>query len=192
MIFHTVGVIGLQTEWRDDFLKLSFTNLIVSFVILLLARKKHSLKFYFFLCFVFLVGMSVEWIGTKTGYLFGNYQYGANLGYKIYGVPLIIGVNWAVLTICSCSIIAYLKLNNVLKALLSAGLMTGLDFLIEPVAIASDYWTWQGDIPAFNYLCWFVISFFVHWVYFKLNLAEKNKVAVALFVILAVFFIILN
>lgn len=192
VIFHTVGVFGMTSDYRETFLSLSFTNLIVSFLILMLARKQHSIKFYGYLLFIFIVGMGVELIGTKTGYLFGEYSYGKNLGFKFYGVPLIIGINWAVLTICSCSIAHYLNVNNFIKAIVSSALMTGLDFLIEPVAITSDYWTWEGEIPLFNYVCWFLISFLLHLLFFKLKLAEKNKVAVALFVILAIFFIVLN
>ena len=43
--------------------------------------------------------MLTEAIGVNTGLLFGTYEYGANLGFKIFGVPLIIGVNWTVLII---------------------------------------------------------------------------------------------
>ncbi|MGB0932775.1 MAG: carotenoid biosynthesis protein [Lishizhenia sp.] len=193
IIFHTVGVFGIKSDSRDYFLGLSFMNLMLSFIVLLIAREKHHLKFYLALFSVFSIGIFVEWIGIHTGYLFGNYAYGANLGVKLDGVPLIIGVNWAVLTICSCRLaVVVVKENLFLKSLVSAGLMTALDFLIEPVAIVSDYWTWSGDIPAYNYLCWFIISFVIHIAWFKLKLTEKNKVPLALYSILVIFFVVLN
>lgn len=191
VIFHTVGLVGLQSEMRESFLSLSFLNLSLAFCILLLARKNYSVKFLLYAFFIVLVGMSAEWIGVHTGKLFGNYTYGKNLGIKIWDVPLIIGINWLVLTLCSTSIIAFTKWPLVIKAIASAALMTGLDLLLEPVAIASDYWTWQGEIPSFNYLSWFFISLALHLGYFKLGLAEKNKVAVGLFFILSLFFICL-
>lgn len=193
VIFHTVGIFGIKSENRDYFLGLSFMNLMLSFTVLLLAREKHNLKFYLALFAVFSIGIGVEWVGIHTGYLFGSYSYGENLGVKLDGVPIIIGINWVVLTICSCRLaVVFLNKNIFFKALLSAALMTGLDFLIEPVAIVSDYWTWAGEIPPYNYFCWFVISFFIHLGWFKLKLTEENKVPIALYSILVIFFMILN
>ncbi|MDX1446496.1 carotenoid biosynthesis protein [Lishizhenia sp.] len=191
LIFHTVGLIGLQSEMRQDFLKLSFLNLSLAFVVLLLGRKNHSRKFYIYAFTIVLTGMVAEWIGVHTGHLFGNYSYGENLGVKIWDVPLIIGINWLVLTMGSTSILAFTNWPILLKAIASAALMTALDLLIEPVAIANEYWMWEGDIPSFNYLSWFFISLVLHFGYFTLGLAEKNKVAVGLFCILSLFFLCL-
>lgn len=191
VIFHTVGIVGLQSAMRQDFLELSFLNLSLAFAVLILARQNHSKRFYIYAFTIVLTGMIVEWIGVHTGHLFGNYSYGETLGIKIWGVPLIIGINWLILTMCSTSILAFTNWPIIIKALFSALLMTGLDLLIEPVAIANKYWMWEGEIPSFNYLSWFFISLALHLGYFALGLAEKNKVAVGLFFILSLFFICL-
>lgn len=193
IILHTVGLVGLSLEdYREDFLALSFVNLLISFIILLIARYQHSRQFYVFVLFAFLLGMAAEWIGVHTGLLFGNYSYGESLGYKLFGVPIIIGVNWVMLTIISTSIAAHLRANWVLKAVVSALLMLVLDLFIEPVAIVSDYWTWEGEIPLSNFVGWFIITLLLHLIYFRFKLAEKNKVAVALYCIQLLFFIILT
>jgi putative membrane protein len=194
IIFHTVGLVGLSMPaYREQFLELSFMNLMLSFVVLIASRKEQMNRFLLFLGICFITGMAVEWIGIHTGLLFGDYQYGSNLGVKLAGVPLIIGVNWGVLSVSACTISELFRLKVIPSAILSAALMTGLDFLIEPVAIVSDYWTWNSsEIPLFNYLCWFLIAIPLHYVYFRWKLVEKNKVAIALFIILALFFIILN
>lgn len=194
IIFHTVGLVGLSMPaYREQFLELSFMNLMLSFVVLIASRKEQMNRFLLFLGICFITGMAVEWIGIHTGLLFGDYQYGSNLGVKLAGVPLIIGVNWGVLSVSACTISGLFRLKVIPSAILSAALMTGLDFLIEPVAILSDYWTWNSsEIPLFNYLCWFLIAIPLHYVYFRWKLVEKNKVAIALFVILSLFFIILN
>jgi bisanhydrobacterioruberin hydratase len=193
VIFYTVGTIGLLLpQYREQFLSLSFLNLTLSFLVVLLARSKDRQKFYLFLFLSFMVGMTVEWIGTKTGLLFGNYSYGANLGPKISGVPLVIGFNWGILVVTSASVIEKIKGTVLAKSVLAAGLMTLLDVLMEPVAIKSDYWTWVGEIPLYNYVCWFVISLPLHYLYFKSKLVEANKVYTTLFWILTIFFIILN
>ena len=193
-VFYTVGILGLLAEsTRRQFLGLSFMNLVISFVVLILSRKTKLFQFLLYLMLCFIVGMAVEWIGIHTGWLFGDYAYGNNLGAKWQGVPWIIGINWGVLSVCTCSVAYYIQLKPFQKAICSAALMTLLDFFIEPVAVASDYWHWNTpEIPVFNYICWFVIAVPLHWIYFKSKLAEQNKVAVGLCCMLLVFFLVLN
>ncbi len=193
IIFHVVGLFGITGTDRDYFLSLSPMNLVLSVVCVFLALQRRSYQLYIDFTLVFVVGLTVEWIGVHTGLLFGNYQYGANLGWKIAEVPLIIGANWVMLSLASTAIVTRLKVPAVVKAICSAGLMTGLDVLIEPVAVKSDYWSWHnGFIPIYNYVCWFVISFFVHWWLFYRKSSEQNRVSVGLFICLTVFFGILN
>lgn len=193
VIFYTVGTVGMMLpHYREQFLDLSFFNLLLSFTIVLLARNKRLQHFILFLFLCFLTGMLAEWIGTKTGLLFGNYSYGDNLGSKISGVPLVIGFNWGILVVASASVVMRLKLNFWWSVVASALLMTLFDVLMEPVAIKSDYWTWVGDIPLYNYVCWFAVSLPLHYIYFRSGLAESNKVFDALFLVMSIFFIILN
>jgi putative membrane protein len=193
VIFYSVGIVGLLLpSTHDSFLPLSFFNLLLSFTLLILARKKSLLLLLLFSLVCIFYGYFVELIGTKTALLFGHYSYGANLGTKIEGVPLVIGVNWAILVITSSSLTNMIRVNQWTKIILAAALMTLLDFLIEPVAIKSDFWHWKnGAIPIYNYVCWFLVSLPIIAVYFKLNLAETNKVNNSLFVLLIVFFALL-
>ena len=194
VIFYTVGTVGiLIPEYRDTMLPLSPMNLLISFGALLLARKKDFRPFVLMLALCFVVGMTVELIGTKTGLLFGNYAYGSNLGPKFMGVPWVIGINWGILIVCSAAAVNSLKKNLFTKALLAALIMTGLDVLLEPVAIESDFWSWKsGEIPVYNYICWFVIAFPLQWINFKAKAVESNKVANGLLIIMTLFFLILN
>lgn len=194
IIFYTVGVVGLSIEeYRSNFLSLSFFNLALSFVLLLIGRNLHSLRLYVFIFFAFMVGVGVELIGVHTGYLFGDYAYGESLGVKFYDVPIIIGINWGMLVIISASVAQRFQMNKYLQAVVASLFMLLLDVLIEPVAVVSDYWTWEGDvIPLFNFVCWFGVALLLQFVYFGLNLAEKNKVAAALYCIQFMFFLILN
>lgn len=192
-IIYLVGLIGLNlTEYRDLFLSLSATNLIFTMLILLIGRQSKHALFFLFLLICFMVGYCAEWIGVHTGYLFGDYQYGHNMGFKLFEIPLIIGLNWGLLVVCSAETIALLKLNCWISVLFSSLLMTLLDFLIEPVAIKSDFWNWEGPIPIYNYICWFLIAIPLHFLYFKWRLKEANKVHTGLFFILALFFFIQN
>jgi putative membrane protein len=194
VIFYTVGTVGiLLPDQRDTMLRLSPMNLLISFGALLLSRKKSFRPFFLILALCFIVGIVVEFIGTKTGLLFGNYSYGANLGPKFMGVPWMIGINWGILIVCSAAVVNTLSTTFFTKALLAAAIMTGLDVLIEPVAIESDFWSWKsGEIPVYNYICWFAIAFPLQWINFKLQAVETNKVANGLLIIMTLFFFILN
>lgn len=193
IIFYSVGTLGILTnEYKNEFLTLSPYNLILSFIILLLSRKKDFYRFFFFLAFTFLIGMIVEYIGTSTGLLFGDYFYGDNLGFKLKNVPFVIGLNWGILIVTTSSLINRIKISVYFKIIISALLMTLFDVLVEPVAIESDFWHWKNEeIPFFNYLCWFLISLPLQTIYFKFRLVESNKVFDALFIILVLFFSLL-
>lgn len=193
VIFYTVGIVGLLLPaYHDYFLSLSFFNLMLSFGIVLLARKSKISRFLLFMLVCISYGFIAELIGTKTGLLFGDYSYGASLGYKMYGVPLVIGVNWSLLIVSSASLVSRIKTTFLVRSALAALLMTFLDVLIEPVAIESDFWDWtHGSIPIYNYISWFFVALPIIYAYFKLNLAETNKVFNALFILMILFFTIL-
>lgn len=198
VIFYTVGTVGIWLEaYREDFLRLSAMNLLLSLAVLIIARQTRRQLFLVFLFICFLTGMLAEWIGIHTGMLFGHYIYGENLGAKLDGVPLIIGVNWGILSVICCTLVTYApKIRDArpaAKALLSALAMMILDVLIEPVAIDSGYWHWFGaPIPWFNYVCWLVIAYALHFVYFRWKLDEQNRVSIALWIIMVIFFTVLN
>ncbi|MFM7007097.1 MAG: carotenoid biosynthesis protein [Flavobacteriales bacterium] len=193
-IFYLVGIIGMSIgPYKSFFVGLSFFHLLLSFGILLLGRHKQSSTLWLFIGCAFAIGMLVEWIGVHTGLLFGTYKYGAVLGPKVASVPLIIGVNWAMLSIVSAALLATLKLNFWLEVVVSALLMVFLDFLMEPVAIKLGFWNWKnGVIPFYNYVCWFATALLIQFIYRKWRLNEANNVAVALFIYLTIFFTFLT
>ncbi len=191
VIFYMVGIVGTHiSAYKDTFFALSYFNLLLSFVILILARKNKDKVFWGFLGFAFIIGMLVEWIGVHTGLLFGDYHYGKNLGLKVFEVPLVIGINWAMLTVVSSSFVSKINTNSLIKILSSALVMTLFDVLMEPVAIRSDFWSWNGGvIPFYNYVCWFLISLILQAIYFRFNLVESNKVHNLLLICMIVFFV---
>jgi putative membrane protein len=194
VIFYTVGIVGiLQPAYSAYFLSLSPFNLLLSCVVLFIAQEHQRLKFFIFFFFVCLIGFIVEQIGTKTGYLFGEYSYGKNLGIQWSAVPLIIGVNWGLLLVSSASLANRLPVSTTMKIILSAGMMTALDVLMEPVAIKSDFWHWHTpSIPLYNYVCWLGVSLVLTGFYFKFKLAVSNRVFDALFILMTLFFLLLN
>ncbi|MFM7595991.1 MAG: carotenoid biosynthesis protein [Flavobacteriales bacterium] len=191
VILYAVGTIAvLIPSLRPLVLPLSGYNLFLSFLILINSYRWNK-ALLIGAAVIFMLGFLAEWIGVHTGILFGTYWYGMNLGPKLSGVPFIIGVNWAMLTIISTGISDKWIKSLPLQALLAAGIMTGFDVLMEPVAIRNDFWHWRhGVIPIYNYLCWFVISYIGGLILIRIAKPRLNNTSLALFILIILFFVI--
>ncbi|MGB4844602.1 MAG: carotenoid biosynthesis protein [Ferruginibacter sp.] len=211
VLFHTIGLVGLLYFDKTFFLAATPFNLLLSFALLLWTQQQKNQQFIIFLAACFLVGVTVEIIGINTGILFGDYTYGAVLGYKFQNVPLLIGINWFIIIYCSGISIHTLlmkainrvasdtgKTPTALKALSvivdGATLAVFFDWLMEPVAVKLGYWVWNGDgsIPLFNYICWFVISLLLLTIFHFAKFSKQNKFAVNLLLIQLMFFLLLR
>ena len=96
-IIYLVGVFGsILPAYRTLFLSLTPLTLLLSFCAIVFTLSTPTKPTLTFLLFSGLVGFIAELIGVNTGLLFGNYQYEANLGLKMAGVPVIIAINWAI------------------------------------------------------------------------------------------------
>jgi putative membrane protein len=149
--------------------------------------KQANWKFYGSLLLIAFIGFFLEVIGVKTELIFGSYHYGYALGFKALSVPLLIGVNWAILLYCTAQF-SLIK-NQILNALFGAFLMVALDFFIEQNAARFDFWYWKNNIiPLQNYTAWFIISFVLN-LAFQNRLGQKsNLTAKAFYVIEIIFF----
>jgi bisanhydrobacterioruberin hydratase len=193
-IIYLVGFFGsIIPAYRTLFLSLTPLILILSFCAILCTLSRPIKPTLTFLLFSGLVGFIAELIGVNTKLLFGNYHYESNLGVKIAGVPVIIAINWAIVTIGAAHCSALLSANKLARMIIAAFLMLLFDFILEPVAIKSGFWNWEGGlIPAYNYICWFFIGLFLQIIYFSKIKHDSNKVIIALFLLMTVFFICLN
>ncbi len=193
-IVYAVGIAGLLIPIHPDFIFLTPLNLLFSVGLMLYYHKPRNVFFWWFIGICYSVGFLSELIGVQTGLIFGSYQYGSVLGPKLFDTPLMIGVNWVMVTYCAGMTISVLfpSLNKLAAAGLAALLMVGLDVLIEPVAITQGFWSWKGDsIPIQNFIGWFVIGFILQLLFhFKLR-HQPNFVAIALFILQFLFFGIL-
>ena len=108
---------------------------------------------------------AAEAVGVATGAVFGEYVYGPTLGWKIWDVPVIIAFNWVMVVngaICIAGRILSLRAapgRRIALPLLAGAIAAAFDWVMEPVAIRLDYWTWAGgSIPLQNYAAWFVLA----------------------------------
>lgn len=194
-ILYTVGITGILGQLHPDFIRLTPLNLLITLGLVLWHHPRWKQTTLLFILLTYLVGFGAELFGVQTGLLFGDYTYGEVLGWKVWGTPLMIGVNWVIVSYGAGVTVNRLagSLHWLTKALLAAALMVGLDLLIEPVAVEYGFWTWAGDqIPLRNYLGWFLVAFPLQ-AFFMYHLGEvRNKVGVALFIWQIIFFTILG
>jgi len=194
-ILYLVGFVGIGLNVAPELIFLTPLNLIIS---LLVAKhfESNSIKSYILFSIpVFLLGYGIEVAGVQTGVIFGEYEYGSILGIKFWRTPLMIGVNWVLLTYAAGYTVNTLSpnLNSVIKAAIAATLLVLLDFLIEPVAVKWDMWSWaEVDIPMQNYLAWWLIAFIMMQIFYYSFKNSTNKVAVAVLIIQFLFFGLLN
>jgi uncharacterized membrane protein len=117
--------------------------------------------------FIVIIAMVLEYIGSKTGVIFGKYAYSTVLQPQILGVPVAIGAAWLLLVLAANSLGTVLfpkwhDYNDLVRSVFIAATMTAFDVVLEQAAIRLNYWQWFGDsIPLQNYLAWFIIAFFM-------------------------------
>jgi len=192
LVVHFFGVIGIFSPFREWFLSLTFLNLLLSLTLLVFNSGKIESSLLIYLLTAFFIGFFSEVIGVNTSMLFGNYYYGENLGYKIVGVPLIIGINWAMLSYASGILVQQYIKPLIPRILIAATLMVLLDLLIEPVAPLIDFWHFKGGLPGLrNYTDWFFIALLLQLILAKIVPYKTNKLAGPLLALQAVFFGIL-
>lgn len=210
LLFHAIGAVGMLFFDRALFASLTPFNLLLSLGLLLWTQEGKNKAFYLFFLLCFITGIVTEYLGVNYRLLFGNYRYGAPLGWQVGGVPLIIGVNWFAVVLCS-GVTVQTVLNAIWNRLRmpdqpprtdvgrwaivldGALLATAFDWLMEPVAVQLGYWTWQGDsIPFSNYATWFGVSAVLLYGFRHLPFPKTNQFAVHLFIIQSLFFLILR
>jgi len=195
VLFHIVGLYGfLNSDLEVLFIALVPYHLLLMLGLLIYSTNDFSKNIKIFAVIIYLAGFFIEVIGVNTGLIFGDYSYGEALGLKVLSTPLLIGVNWLILVYCTGVLLDYLKIkNSLIFSLIGALILLGIDFLIEPVAIRFNYWSWSGgQIPLQNYIGWYIFSFLLFFVFKGLDFNKDNKAAIVLLFAQIGFFLGLN
>lgn len=193
-LFYLVGIVGMAIPViRPFFQQLTPFHLLLSLGLLFWFHKEWNIPFGIFCLAAGVIGYGAEVSGVHTGFPFGNYWYGPVLGVQVFEVPLMIGVNWLLLSYMAGHFFQAKIQNDILAALASAILMVAIDFIIEPVAISLDFWQWEGNVvPLQNYLGWLGVAFVIQLIYRKAGFTKSNAVSDFLLLNLILFFAILN
>lgn len=192
IIFYTVGIIGFIIPLTHGlFVYLTPIILLLSTLVLLYYdRNTIGKKIIIFYIFIYLVSLGVEILGVNTGLVFGKYQYGVGLGFKIMGTPLLIGLNWILMVYITSSIFTKLKRNFLSQVIIPSGLMLAYDIIMERAAPKMEMWSWANDIiPIQNYIVWTCLALLFHTIRYILRVEIDNKMAKPIFLAQIILFI---
>lgn len=188
-LFHVSAIIGISLGYLDWFAEKTWLNLLILNLSLLiifpLLKAKNALAYLSIATLSFLV----EFLGVNYGWFFGEYQYGDNLGVKIAGTPILIGLNWAMLVLVTSQIARSFLPKKWMQISFASGLMLLLDFLMEATAPVFDFWTFdEGNVPLSNFIAWFVFAFIFQLILHAFNSKGDIKISYHIYIVQFLFF----
>jgi putative membrane protein len=109
--------------------------------------------------------LTIEFIGSTTGFPFGDYDYTTLLQPQLGGVPVIVPLAWFGMGLAAREVAASLVGANqrVGRVLLGAAALTAWDAFLDPQMVTEGYWVWASDgayrgSPLTNYAGWMASS----------------------------------
>lgn len=190
-LMHISAFIGITIGYDDFFLPLSALNLwYISLLVIWFYPIKNRKNVLLFIV-IAILGYLAEVIGVATGEVFGVYSYGMNLGFIVLGVPVIIGVNWAVLSFVCAGLASHLPVKPIfVKAGIGAVLMLIFDFFIEQVAPVFDFWAFEAPtVPLQNYITWFILAYIFNYAVLSLKSERDKEICIHTYLAQTTFFI---
>jgi uncharacterized membrane protein len=119
----------------------------------------------------FATAFTFEFLGSRYGFLFGQYDYTDLLGFKLLGeVPVLVPTAWFMMLYPSWKIAEALSLRapravpkKVAQVAIGAAAMTAWDLSLDPRWVADGAWIWPNGgvyfgIPLSNFAGWFVTA----------------------------------
>lgn len=194
LLFYAIGLIGFILPFsREIFSAITPFAMLLGIYLLAVYHTDYNRKAMIAFSIIFLLGFSVEAIGVNTGAVFGSYTYLSAMGIKVWGTPLIIGLNWLFLSYTATSILDEAKLPAWTVYFLAPLLMVAYDFFLEKSAPVLDMWYWDGDtVPFRNYVAWYVIGFLCVAILKMFGVNTQNILSKLLYFVQFLFFVLLS
>ncbi len=146
--------------------------------IVIILTHKYKKKFAIWSVVTYLTTMMLEILGTNAVLIFGEYSYGNNLGIKLFGVPLIIGLLWIILILGSVSVVNRLKLQPFYSGLV----LIIFDIPLEIVATRQELWHFVGGVSLINFLTWGLIGILFSYYLDRIKIKFASKTGSTLFI----------
>ncbi|PLB85850.1 hypothetical protein C0T31_08720 [Dysgonamonadaceae bacterium] len=194
LLFYAIGLIGFILPFsREIFSAITPFAMLLGIYLLAVYHTDYNRKAIIAFSIIFLLGFSVEAIGVNTGAVFGSYTYLGAMGIKVWGTPLIIGLNWLFLSYTATSILDEAKLPAWIVYFLAPLLMVAYDFFLEKTAPVLDMWYWDGDtVPFRNYVAWYLIGFLCVAILKMFGVNTQNILSKLLYFVQFLFFVLLS
>jgi len=167
-LVHISAIIGVSLGYQEWFISKTPLNLLIIALLVIAVFPVKTAGNALIFGAIFIAGFLAEWIGVHSGFPFGSYTYGSNLGFKFDEIPFMIGANWAVLVFATGAIASVIFNNTFTRVVGGAAMMVLLDLFMEPVAPVFDYWTFEGgEAPLQNYVGWMAVAILLHLLFQK-------------------------
>jgi putative membrane protein len=159
--------VALWAGGERGFIALTIAGVLtqLSAVLVLLAGRWSAARLARVVSLVLLCSWAVEFLGSRTGFPFGAYQYSPLLQPQLGGVPLLIPAAWLMMLLPSWAIASRLcsPHRRLIFALVSGLVFTAWDLYLDPQMVANGLWAWQQPgayfgIPLTNYLGWWLAA----------------------------------
>ena len=113
------------------------------------------------LAVLFVGGLIIEAIGSRSGLPFGSYEYSHGLGWRVLGVPLAVPMAWMMMG--WPAFVAGRKVGN--APVIGTAILVTWDLLLDPQMVKAGYWRWESTswpslngIPIVNTVGWVVVA----------------------------------
>ncbi|HVD87655.1 MAG TPA: carotenoid biosynthesis protein [Jatrophihabitantaceae bacterium] len=113
------------------------------------------------------IGFVAEVVGVRSGIPFGSYRYADSLGPRLAGVPIIVGLAWAMMAWPAAVVARRLAQTRISQVVIGAWALASWDLFLDPQMVAAGHWTWREPtphlpgvqtVPLTNLLGWLVVS----------------------------------
>ncbi len=191
VIFFIVGFAGTITPiTRPFFIKLFPFAVLLSFsAILFFQNSDYTIKTILVLSLTAILGFTVEVAGVNTHIIFGSYNYGNTLGIKLFNTPLLIGINWVMLSYSGSAITENIQVSVLMRIVFASIIMLIYDIFLEQLAQVLDMWRWNNSIvPVRNYVAWFLIALILQTIIKLSGIKIENSIALKIILIHVAFF----
>jgi uncharacterized membrane protein len=136
----------------------------------------------------FVIAFTAEALGVNFGLVFGRYYYTPQLGFSLFGVPLLAALAWEPIVYAafclsdmlasrgeSLSVTILRQTSPMWAAAVAALATTAWDMMIDPIAVSQGWWVWvnggpyvpyvSNGVPITNFLGWLLVAFIINLVY---------------------------
>ena len=115
-----------------------------------------------------IFALSIEIIGTKTGWPFGTYHYDHSLGYAIATVPLLVPLAWLMMTYPI--LIAARRVGKSWVFLYGGLGLMAWDLFLDPQMVSAHRWSWTHHGPATPFASEIPLSNSAGWLFAGMGL----------------------